>query len=180
MIETPGSIFILPQLVEAAQGKCLAAHFGAYDYMASLGITAASQDLRHPACDFARSMMLATLAETGVWLVDGATNLLPFPPEVDRAWKLHYDNVRHSLYNGFYQGWDLHPAQIPARLVAVHTFFLEGLAEASARLRNFRDQSEHAPRVGAIFDDAATGRGLVNFFDRAVHCGAIQESDVPK
>jgi citrate lyase beta subunit len=180
MIETPGSIFILPQLVEAARGKCVAAHFGAYDYMASLGITAACQDLRHPACDFARSMMLATLAETGVWLVDGATNLLPFPPEVHRAWKLHYDNIRHSLYNGFYQGWDLHPAQIPARLIAVHTFFLEGLAEASARLRNFRDQSEQATRVGAIFDDAATGRGLVNYFERAVRCGAIQESDVPK
>jgi citrate lyase beta subunit len=180
MIETPGSIFILPQLVEAARGKCVAAHFGAYDYMASLGITAACQDLRHPACDFARSMMLATLAETGVWLADGATNLLPFPPEVHRAWKLHYDNIRHSLYNGFYQGWDLHPAQIPARLIAVHTFFLEGLAEASARLRNFRDQSEQATRVGAIFDDAATGRGLVNYFERAVRCGAIQESDVPK
>jgi len=179
MIETPGSIFILPQLLEAAQGKCVAAHFGAYDYMASLGITAASQDLRHPACDFARSMMLATLAETGVWLVDGATNLLPFPPEVPRAWKLHYENIRHSLYNGFYQGWDLHPAQIPARLIAVHTFFLEGLAEASARLRNFRDQSEQATRVGAIFDDAATGRGLVNFFERAMRCGAIDPNDVP-
>jgi hypothetical protein len=62
----------------------------------------------------------------------------------------------------------------------VHTFFLEGLAEASARLRNFRDQSEQATRVGAIFDDAATGRGLVNFFERAVRCGAIEESDVPK
>jgi citrate lyase beta subunit len=179
MIETPRSIFILPQLLEAGAGKCIAAHFGAYDYMASLGITAACQDLHHPGCDFARSMMLATLAETGVWLVDGATNLLPFPPEVDRAWKLHYDNIRHSLYNGFYQSWDLHPAQIPARLVAVQTFFLEGLAEASARLRNFMDQAEQATRIGAIFDDAATGRGLLNYFERAVHCGAISESDVP-
>jgi citrate lyase beta subunit len=179
MIETPGSIFLLPQLLGAAQGKCIAAHFGAYDYMASLGITAACQDLQHPACDFARSMMLTAFAETGPWLADGATNLLPFPPEVQRAWKLHYDNIRHSLYNGFYQGWDLHPAQIPARLVAVHTFFLEGLAEASARLRNFRDQSEQATRMGAIFDDAATGRGLVNFFERAVRCGAIDAKDVP-
>jgi len=179
MIETPVSIFILPQLLEAAGGKCLAAHFGAYDYIASLGIAAAEQRLHHPACDFARSMMLATLAETGVWLVDGATNLLPFPPEVHRAWKLHYDNIRHSLYNGFYQGWDLHPAQIPARFIAVQTFFLEGLAEASLRLRNFRDQSEQATRAGAIFDDAATGRGLVNFFERAVRCGAIDENDVP-
>jgi citrate lyase beta subunit len=180
MIETPQSIFRLPQLIEAAGGKCIAAHFGAYDYTASLGITAANQDLHHPACEFARSMMLASLAETGVWLVDGATNLIPIPPAVHRAWKVHYDNIRHSLHNGFYQSWDLHPAQIPARLVAVHAFFLEGLAEASARLRNFRNRSEQATRVGAIFDDAATGRGLVNYFERAVRCGAISESDVPR
>jgi citrate lyase beta subunit len=181
MIETPPSIFMLPQLIEAARGRCLAAHFGAYDYTANLGVTAASQDLHHPACDFARSMMLAALAETGVWLVDGATNLLPIGDRtvVRRAWKLHYDNIRHSLYNGFYQSWDLHPAQIPARLVALYAFFLEGLTDASARLRNFRDQAEQATRVGAIFDDAATGRGLINFFERAVRCGAIDESDVP-
>jgi citrate lyase beta subunit len=179
MVETPESIFLLPRLLEAAQGKCIAAHFGAYDYTASLGITAANQDLHHPACEFARSMMLVSLAGSGVWLVDGATNLLPIPPAVHRAWKLHYDNIRHSLYNGYYQGWDLHPAQIPARLVAVHAFFLEGLADASARLRNFRDQSEQATRVGAIFDDAATGRGLMNYFERAVLCGAISENEVP-
>ena len=179
MIETPGSIFMLPQLLKAAQGKCVAAHFGAYDYTASLGITAANQDLHHPACDFARSMMLVSLAETNVWLVDGATNLIPIPPAVHRAWKLHYDNIRHSLYNGFYQGWDLHPAQIPARLVAVQAFFLEGLAEASARLRHFMEQSAQATRVGAVFDDAATGRGLLNYFQRAVHGGAIPKNDVP-
>ena len=179
MIETPESVFMLKELVHAAAGRCIAAHFGPYDYTASLGITAANQDLHHPACDFARSMMLAALADSGVWLVDGPTNLLPIPPDLHRAWKLHYDNIRHSLYNGFYQSWDLHPAQIPARLVAVHTFFLEGLAEGSARLRNFLDQSEQATRLGAIFDDAATGRGLVNYFERAVRCGAIPENDVP-
>jgi len=180
MIETPGSIFILPRLLEAAGGKCLAAHFGAYDYTASLGIAAANQDLHHPACDFARSMMLASLAETGVWLVDGATNLLPIPPAIHQAWKLHYDNIRHSLYNGFYQGWDLHPAQIPARLIAVHSFFLDGLAEASARLRNFREKAAQATRAGAVFDDAATVRGLANYLERAVHCGAVPRSDVPE
>jgi len=180
MVETPESIFILPKLVEAAQGKCIAAHFGAYDYTSSLGITAAHQTLRHPACEFARSMMLASLAGTGVWLADGATNILPIPPAVHEGWKAHYANVRHALYNGFYQGWDLHPAQIPARLAAVYAFFLEGLDEASTRLRNFRDREQQATRVGALFDDAATGRGLLNYFERAVHCGAIGEEEVPR
>ena len=173
MIETPQSIFVLRELLDAAQGRCVAAHFGAYDYTASLGISAGEQSLHHPACDFARSMMLATLAETGVWLVDGATNLLPFPPEVNRAWKLHFDNIYHSLYNGFYQSWDLHPAQIPARLVAVYNFFLEGIGDAEERTGNFKDPSQQATRTGAIFDDAATRRGIVNLYERAVRCGAI-------
>jgi citrate lyase beta subunit len=190
MIETPQSIFVLPKLVGAAGGRCVAAHFGAYDYMASLGITAANQDLHHTACEFARSMMLVSLAESGVWLVDGATNLLPIPPKdgtpqeksavVQRAWKLHYDNIRHSLYSGFYQSWDLHPAQIPARLVAVQSFFLEGLSDASIRMRNFMAQAAQATRVGSVFDDAATGRGLLNYFQKTVHCGAVPESEIPR
>ena len=190
MIETPQSIFVLPKLVEAAGGRCVAAHFGAYDYMASLGITAANQDLHHTACEFARSMMLVSLAESGVWLVDGATNLLPIPPRdgtpqeksdiVQRAWRVHYDNIRHSLYNGFYQSWDLHPAQIPARLVAVQSFFLEGLSDASLRMRNFMAQAAQATRVGSVFDDAATGRGLLNYFQKTVDCGAVAESEIPR
>src|ERR1700719_3870066 len=125
MVETPQSIFILPKLVEAARGRCVAAHFGIYDYTAALGITAANQHMLHPACDFARSMMQASLAGTGVWLSDGATNILPVISSgllstqqaaenrglAHRAWKLHYDHIHHSLDNGFYQGWDLHPAQ---------------------------------------------------------------------
>jgi len=179
MVETPESIFILPKLLEAAQGKCIAAHFGAYDYTSSLGITAAHQTLQHPSCEFARSMMLASLAGTGVWLADGATSILPIPPAVHAGWKLHYANVRHALYNGFYQGWDLHPAQIPARLVAVYALFLEGLDEASERLCNFIGKAAQATRVGAVFDDAATGQGLLNYFLRALRCGAIPESEIP-
>jgi citrate lyase beta subunit len=182
MIETPESVFMLPQLVQAAGGKCVAAHFGAYDYTAGLGITAACQDLRHPACEFARQMMLTSLAGTGVWLVDGATNLLPIATRgreaVHAAWKTHYDNVRHSFYSGFYQSWDLHPAQLPARYAAVHAFYLEGFAQASERLRNFIAQAARASQVGGVFDDAATVRGLVNYFERAVNCGAIPESEV--
>jgi citrate lyase beta subunit len=114
MIETPQSIFMLPRLVEEARGRCVAAHFGTYDYTASLGITASNQHMLHPACDFARSMMQASLAGTGLWLSDGATNILPVGKDrnvVHRAWKLHFDHIRHSLDSAFYQGWDLHPAR---------------------------------------------------------------------
>lgn len=170
MVETPQAIFQLPQLVGAGQGRVVAAHFGAYDYLASLGISV--QDLSHPACDFARHMMQVTLAGTGVWLSDGATNLLPLTKTGDRAaihaaWRLHYDNIRRSLYHGFYQSWDLHPAQIPARLAAVFTYFEEDLAQATERLKNFVESAAKTSQVRGLFDDAATGRGLVNYFRRA-------------
>jgi hypothetical protein len=196
MVETPQSIFMLPKLVEAARGRCVAAHFGTYDYTASLGITAAHQHMLHPACDFARSMMQASLAGTGLWISDGATNILPVAPHrgealsleqalenrivVQRAWKLHHDHVRHSLDNAFYQGWDLHPAQLPTRYATVYSFFLEGLDAASERLRNFISKAAQATIVGDVFDDAATGQGLLNYFLRAINCGAIPEEDAPK
>ena len=82
---------------------------------------------------------------------------------VHRAWKLHYDECRHSLANAFYQGWDLHPGQLPTRYAAVFTFFLEGLESAGERLSNFIEKAGRATLVGDIFDDAATGQGLLNF-----------------
>lgn len=200
MVETPQSIInehgqiALLHLVAASRGRCVAAHFGTYDYTASLNITAAHQHMTHPACDFARHMMQVALAGTGVWISDGATNVLPVAPyradrtltgreisenraAVHSAWKLHYGHVRHSLEHAYYQGWDLHPAQLPTRYAALYAFFLEGLDAASARLTNFVAKAGQATLVGEVFDDAATGQGLLNYFLRAWNCGAISEQE---
>ena len=86
MIETPQSIInqhgqvALHAMVDAADGRCGSMHFGVYDYTASSGITAAYQAMGHPACDFARQMMLVSLSGTGTHLSDGATNILPVGP----------------------------------------------------------------------------------------------------
>jgi citrate lyase beta subunit len=181
MVETTESIFdakgavALPALVAAAKGRCRGAHFGTYDYTAACDITAAHQSMTHPACDFAKNVMQVALAGTGVTLSDGATNVMPIGDRatVQRAWRLHYGHVRHSLRQGFYQGWDLHPAQLPTRYAAVYAFFLEGLDAASKRLANFMDKAAQATLVGDVFDDAATGQGLLNFFLRGVASGAI-------
>jgi citrate lyase beta subunit len=187
MIETPQSIFdergaaALPGLIKDGRGRVSAAHFGTYDYTASLGITAAHQHMRHPACDFARSVMQVALAGTDVWLSDGATNVLPVGNDraaIHRAWRHHYDDIRHSLTNAFYQGWDLHPAQLVTRYAAVYAFFMESLDAASERLRNFIGKAAQATLVGEVFDDAATGQGLLNFFLRALNCGAVREEEI--
>jgi citrate lyase beta subunit len=202
MVETPQSIFdrngevALPAMVAAARGRCTGAHFGTYDYTASVNITAAFQTMVHPACDFARHVMQVALSGTPIMLSDGATNVMPVGPHrapaggalteqqrtenrtvVHRAWKLGYDHVRHSLEHAYYQGWDLHPAQLPIRYAAVYAFFLEGLEAASHRLSTFVDKAAQATLVGDVFDDAATGQGLLNFFLRGIACGAISEDE---
>ena len=199
MIETTQAILNrrgqsnLPLLLDACAGRCIAAHFGTYDYTASCEITAAHQHMLHPACDFARSMMKVAFAGTGVWLADGGTNVLPLPvhrddnltpaqhaenrQEIHRAWKLHFDHVQHSLENGFYQGWDLHPAQLPTRYAAVYAFYLGGLESAAKRLSNFVQMAAQPTTAGNVFDDAATGQGLLNFFLRAVNCGAVGQRE---
>jgi hypothetical protein len=91
--------------------------------------------------------------------------------------RLHYDHIRHSLTHAYYQGWDLHPAQLPTRYAAIYAFFLEGLDQAGQRLSNFVDSAAKATLVGEVFDDAATGQGLLNFFLRAINCGAIDEEE---
>jgi hypothetical protein len=198
MIETPQSILApdgtsaLRALVAAGGRRVTSAHFGTYDYTALCGITASWQHMRHAACDFAKHMMQVALAQSGIKVSDGATNIMPVAPHrvaagaaltdaqrrenreaVHRAWKVHYDDVRHSLINGFYQGWDLHPAQLPTRYAALYAFFLEARPAATARLRNFVDKAAQATLVGDVFDDAATGQGLLNFFARGLSSGAL-------
>jgi hypothetical protein len=185
MVETTQSIFAvdgtvaLPRFITEGGGRIVAAHFGTYDYTAACNITAAHQHMLHPVCDFAKHVMQVALAGTGIWLSDGATNIMPVGSReaVHRAWHLHAAHIRHSLINGFYQGWDLHPAQLPTRYAAVYAFFLEGLDAASDRLRNFVQKAAQATLVGDVFDDAATGQGLLNYFLRAMNCGAITEAE---
>ena len=199
MVETTQSILdhdgasMLPKLIDAAKGRMTGAHFGTYDYTASCDITAAYQSMRHPACDFAKQMMKVAYAGTSVFLSDGATTTMPVAPHkgealgeeqkrentraVHAAWRLHADDVRHSLANGFYQGWDLPPAQLPSRYGTVYAFFLRSLPATVDRLKNFINKAAQATLHGDTFDDAATGQGLLNFFLRGVNCGALTEQE---
>ncbi|MCB9544417.1 MAG: phosphoenolpyruvate kinase [Myxococcales bacterium] len=192
-ILAPDGRSMLPRLLDAAEGRCFAAHFGTYDYTASYGITAAWQTMDHPACRAALDQMKLAFAGTGVFLSDGATNVMPVAPHregpgggpltgpqreendevVHGAWRTAASHTRGSLIQGFYQGWDLHPAQLPVRYATCYAFFLEGFQSAAERLKSFLDKAFQATLVGDIFDDAATGQGLLNYFLRALNCGAV-------
>ena len=138
----------LMRIIRASEGRCIAAHFGTYDYTASSGITAKYQTMGHPVCDFAHHMTKVALGGTGIFISDGATNVMPIGPHrgdhlsyeqetenreaVHNAWRIGFNHTMHSLTNGLYQGWDLHPAQLPMRYAATYTFFFSSACFKSA------------------------------------------------
>jgi citrate lyase beta subunit len=177
-----------PQLVLGADGaatvaRCVHAggarltglHYGTYDYSAALGIAAEYQSLEHPAADHARAVLQVAAAGTGVRLSDGSSNVLPVggAAQVTAAWRLHARLVRRSLERGFYQGWDLHPAQLVSRYAATFGFFRAGLPAACSRLAAYTARSG-----GGVLEEPATARALAGFLLRGLDCGAVDSGEV--
>ena len=180
-VETPQVILgadgtaVIARCVHAAEGRLTGLHYGTYDYSAALGIAAQQQSMEHPVADYARAVMQVAAAGTGVRLSDGSSNLLPEGgrDEVTGAWGLHARLVRRSLERGFYQGWDLHPAQLASRYAATFGFFREGLPAAAARLRSYVERTP-----GRVLEEPATARALAGYLGRGLDCGAITEPEL--
>jgi HpcH/HpaI aldolase/citrate lyase family len=181
-IETPQAVLRadgtagVAAMVHAAAGRCAGLHFGTYDYTAALEIAAGYQSLAHPAADHAKAVMQVAAADTGVPISDGSTNQVPAgePEDVHAAWALHAGLVRRSLERGFYQGWDLHPAQLPTRFLTTYLFFRTDLDQIGARLRRYVDRSG-----GTVLDEPATAQALAGFLLRGVRCGAVAAGEIP-
>jgi hypothetical protein len=190
MIETPLALSDdegrnpLRSFLRAGGRRLRGACFGPYDFTTAMGIAPHHQRLQHPACDAARQSILLALSGTGLWLADGSTSLLPVAPtsgsnpqrdtaHVRSAWRAHFSDTLNSLAQGFYQGWDVHGAQLVTRWAAVFTFYRDGFATAGPRLRALVDQRSESAKPGAVFDDPATGESLLRFVRRAVASGAI-------
>ncbi|GAB3677031.1 DUF6986 family protein [Saccharopolyspora tripterygii] len=178
-VETTQSIvdsdgrFALPRFLRAGAGRVTGLHFGTYDYTASCGLTAANQHLAHRACDYARHAMQVAAAGTGVFLSDGSTNVLPVGEQVVKGWQTHYDLVRRSLVHGFYQGWDLHPAQLVTRYAAVFAAFRDSAPAEAARLAAYTGSGS-----AEVLDEPATARALAASFVRALDNGATDADEV--
>jgi len=180
-VETPQAVLgpdgtaLVARMIHAAGGRCTGLHYGTYDYSASCGIAAAHQSLEHPAADHAKAVMQVAAAGTGVRLADGSTNQIPVgdATHVREAWALHHRLVTRSLERGFYQGWDLHPAQLPTRYAATFAFYRNGYTEAGRRLRDYLGRQS-----SGIIDEPATARALAGFLLRGHECGAISSGDL--
>ena len=179
-IETPQAVLgadgtaTVARMIHASRARCSALHYGTYDYSAAVGVAAAYQSMDHPAADHAKAVMQVAAAGTGVQLSDGSTNVLPVGDhqQVLTAWRLHLRLVRRSLERGYYQGWDMHPAQLVTRYTATYGFFRDGLATAAARLRAYAEKAE-----SDVLDEPATAQALAGFLVRGLDCGALDEAE---
>jgi citrate lyase beta subunit len=180
-VETPQAILgpegtaLVAPMIEATEGRCAGLHYGTYDYSASVGVAAAFQSMEHPAADHAKAVMQLAAAGTGVPVSDGSTNVLPVGDRgsVQAAWALHARLVRRSLERAYYQGWDLHPAQLPSRYAATFTFYRDGLAAAGRRLRAYLDRA-----ASEVMDEPATALALAGYLVRGLDAGAVTEAEV--
>jgi citrate lyase beta subunit len=162
-------------MIHAARGRCTGLHYGTYDYAAACGIAPAYQSMEHPVADHAKATMHVAAAGTGVFVSDGSTNVLPIGETADvaAAWALHSRLVRRSIERGIYQGWDLHPAQLPTRFGTVFAFMDEGLPSAVRRLTDYLEGA-----ASGVMDEPATATALARFILRALDCGATSEAEL--
>jgi citrate lyase beta subunit len=182
-VETPQAILgadgtaLVSRMIHAGGGRVTGLHYGTYDYSASLGVAAEYQSLEHPVADHAKAVMQVATAGTGVFVSDGSTNVLPVGDReaVRAAWRLHARLVRRSLERAIYQGWDMHPAQLPSRYVATYSFFREGLPRAAERLRAY----VHGGQSGFL-DEPATAAAMAGFLLRGLECGALDAAELDK
>jgi citrate lyase beta subunit len=174
-ILSPGGAALVARMVHSSDGRCTGLHYGTYDYSAFCGIAAPYQSMAHPAADHAKLVMQAAAAGTGVRLSDGSTNRLPVGDSaaVRRGWEEHLGLVRRSLERGYYQGWDLHPAQLPSRFAATFAFYRDDLADATRRLHDYFARTD-----SAILDEPATVRALADYALRALQCAAATAGEL--
>ncbi|GAA5160150.1 DUF6986 family protein [Ornithinimicrobium tianjinense] len=182
-VETPQSVLgpdgtaLVARMIHASDRRASGLHYGTYDYSAFCGIPAPFQSMEHPVADHAKLVMQAAAAGTGVRLSDGSTNILPVgtDSQVRDGWARHLRLVRRSLERGYYQGWDLHPAQLPSRFAATYAFYREHLPAAARRLRDYLDQVG-----GTVMDEPATARTLADLVVRGLDCGALGPEEVER
>ncbi|WP_280293840.1 DUF6986 family protein [Nocardia abscessus] len=173
ILAADGTAPVAPMLT-VSEGRCSALHFGTYDYTAACGVAAPDQALDHPAADYAKAVMQVAAAQTGVWLCDGSTQIVP-GADPEAALRNHHRLVARALRRGYYQGWDMHPGHLVTRWLATYDFFRRAIDVAVPRLRDYL-----ARRGGDVVDEPATAEALAVTVLRGIDCGARSDAGAPE
>ena len=150
--------------------------------------------MRHPACDFAKHVMKVAFAGTGVMLSDGATNIMPVAPHKGNDAQRRAEAREPG--GGAFGAGACTPTTCATRWSTASTragtCTRRSCRPATARstrsssraspprrerLKNFVDKAAQATLVGDVFDDAATGQGLLNFFLRGITAARVTEDE---
>ncbi|AZG44654.1 DUF6986 family protein [Gordonia insulae] len=171
----PGGRATVAEAIHRGGRRLTGLHYGTYDYSAACGVVSAQQSLAHPVADHAKAVMQAAAAQTGVWISDGSTQVVPAgsTEQIHAALRRHHALVVRSLERAFYQGWDMHPGHLVTRWVAVIGFFRSAMPVAAQRLQSYFDR-----RSGAIVDEPATALSLASVLDRGAAAGAFTAAEV--
>ena len=167
-VETPPAVLgadgsaTVARMLDAAEHRCLALVYGTYDYSAALGVAPPSSAATIPS----PSTPSRHAGRDGQHRRAGVRRLVEHParrrattPSCTRG-ACRPDWCGMALRGGLYQGWDMHPAQLPARFLVTYAFFREGAPFAVARLRAYRAKAE-----SGVMDEPATERALVAYLD---------------
>ncbi|MBF6211299.1 aldolase [Nocardia puris] len=161
-------------MISAAGTRCHGLHFGTYDYTAACGVAAPDQALDHPAADFAKAVMQVAAAQTGVWVCDGSTQIVP-DSDPEAALRNHHRLVERALRRGYYQGWDMHPGHLVTRWLATYQFFRAAIDVATPRLRAYVARNQDP---AGVLDEPATAEALAATVLRGLRCGARTEAEL--
>ncbi|WP_149361928.1 DUF6986 family protein [Lolliginicoccus suaedae] len=180
-IESPQAIIAadgtipVARAIHAAGPRLTGLHYGTFDYSAACGIAPQHQTLEHPVADHAKAVMLAAAAQTGVWVCDGSTNIVPAGSATQQAsaLDLHFRLVSRSLAGGYYQGWDMHPGHLITRWAATYRFYRDSLRIAAPRLGTYLQRG-----TSEVIDEPATAQALATIVLRGLEAGAFHEADV--
>ena len=109
--------------------RLLGLHYGTYDYSAFLGHRRGRPEPGAPGRRPRQGRACRPRPPApGCRLSDGSTNVLPVGDRAGTSGVGAAPPARatRALHRGFYQGWDLHPAQLPTRFAATFQFFRAG------------------------------------------------------
>ncbi|RPA57827.1 aldolase [Gordonia oryzae] len=167
----------LAQAIHRGGRRIWGLHYGTYDYSAACGIVSAQQSLEHPVADHAKAVMQVAAAQTGVWISDGSTQVMPTgePEQIDAALRRHHRLVTRSLERGFYQGWDMHPGHLVTRWLAVVGFYRSAMPAAASRLQAYFER-----RSGDVVDEPATAMSLALVIRRGLAAAAFTVDEVTR
>ncbi len=170
----------LSKITDYLGTRLLGLHIGIYDYLSELGVPPSAQGQNHFFIQQLEYFLVSNFSHLEI--SDGVNQSIPNSGNLMEAMKILKCQYRLNLEKmdrGINRGWDIHPFQLVARYLALICFFEKNTANMQQRYENFTNSNQKAQKLGVIFDDAASMRGVESFLEREKLFLGVTENDSP-